>query len=478
MTESETAAWTGNDGAAAMRTLDSAIEMMSLLPSDETVSLSDIFEILALGTTVPEDTPGHPRLAIWGPLEARLQTADQFILAGLNEDVWPDRPSADGFLPRRFRAPLNLPPPEALLGLASHDFAGLATAADVTLVHSARREDAPAIASRWLLRLQTLVQGALGDDTLAELSPQEGRDPRRWIKLLDSSLKDADPMRTMPRPTPQTSDRPKQLSITRINTLQRDPYSIYAESVLGLSKLRPIDEPLGASARGTAIHAAIEAFGDLPPADQTLVGITKLVETELITAGQPEHLILAEQASLSVALEQFVAWWQARVGNVKRSLAESRGKLTIEIDGEPFVLTGIADRIEQLTDGTFSIIDFKTGAPPTKKAINAGFEQQLPLLNLILKTGEFEGVGSGTASQLSYVGVRFKFEDTSIGGSVDDVNALTDDASEILQKLISAYRDPSVPYLSVPRIQLKSAYEGDFDRLARRGEWAGELEDG
>ena len=47
-----------------------------------------------LGET-PVRTPygGHPRLAIYGALEARLQRADLTILGGLNEGVWPGRPS-------------------------------------------------------------------------------------------------------------------------------------------------------------------------------------------------------------------------------------------------------------------------------------------------------------------------------------------------------------------------------------------------
>jgi ATP-dependent helicase/nuclease subunit B len=34
---------------------------------------------------------GHPRISIWGTLEARLQTVDLMILGGLNEGVWPAR---------------------------------------------------------------------------------------------------------------------------------------------------------------------------------------------------------------------------------------------------------------------------------------------------------------------------------------------------------------------------------------------------
>ncbi|MEM7663320.1 MAG: double-strand break repair protein AddB [Pseudomonadota bacterium] len=478
LTASDTAAWTGTDGAATARTLDAAMEIADLLQTGAHEPLADIFEALASTTTVPEDTSSHPRLAIWGPLEARLQSADQFILAGLNEDIWPDRPAADGFLPRRFREPLELAPPEARLGLAAHDFAGLATATDVTMVYSARRDDAPAIASRWVLRLQTLVRGALGDDTETVLAPPPGCDPRPWADALTHTEGARDPQLAMPRPTPPPSARPKRLSVTRINTLQRDPYAIYAESVLRLRKLGAIDEPLGASARGTAIHGAIESFAELQLQDQTLERLEAFVERDLVRAGQPEHLIVSERASISVATQKLFHWWQDRADAVSKSWSEAEGELQIGISGEVFTLTGIADRIERRADGTLSIIDFKTGGTPTKKAIAAGFEQQLPLLGLIAEANGFHDVDKATTSQLAYVGVKFDFSETLLVSTSDEASSMIQSADEIVRRLIHAYSHEKVPYLSVPRIQLKSAYEGDFDRLARRAEWAGELDDG
>src|SRR3546814_7452577 len=51
---------------------------------------------------------GHPRLAIYGLIEARLQRADLMILGSLNEGVWPALPSPDPWLAPRIRAELGL----------------------------------------------------------------------------------------------------------------------------------------------------------------------------------------------------------------------------------------------------------------------------------------------------------------------------------------------------------------------------------
>ena len=47
---------------------------------------------------------GHPRIFIWGLLEARLQRADLVVLGGLNEGVWPALPAPDPWLPPKVRA--------------------------------------------------------------------------------------------------------------------------------------------------------------------------------------------------------------------------------------------------------------------------------------------------------------------------------------------------------------------------------------
>ena len=76
--------------------------------------------------------------------------------------------------------------------------------------------------------------------------------------------------------------------------------------------------------------------------------------------------------------------------------AEGRKPLLPEIQGEAtlagILVHGRADRIDRLPDGGLAIVDYKTGKPPSKKAIEAGFALQLGLLGLIGRAGGFEGV--------------------------------------------------------------------------------------
>ena len=52
------------------------------------------------------------RIAIWGALEARLQSVDTLVVGGLNEGSWPRRAEADRFMSRLMKSGLDLEPPE------------------------------------------------------------------------------------------------------------------------------------------------------------------------------------------------------------------------------------------------------------------------------------------------------------------------------------------------------------------------------
>ncbi len=55
-------------------------------------------------------------------------------------------------------------------------------------------------------------------------------------------------------------------------------------------------------------------------------------------------------------------------------------------------LTGKFDRIDAMGDGTIGIVDYKTGQPPSTKAVRAGYSLQLGLLGLIAERGGFVGI--------------------------------------------------------------------------------------
>jgi ATP-dependent helicase/nuclease subunit B len=93
---------------------------------------SVLFELMR-GRVVRPSGASRDDIAIWGLLEARLQTRDLMILAGLNEDVWPAVAEPGPWLSRGMRLDLGLEAPERRQGQAAHDFAMAAGNADAVL---------------------------------------------------------------------------------------------------------------------------------------------------------------------------------------------------------------------------------------------------------------------------------------------------------------------------------------------------------
>src|SRR3989440_2208548 len=101
----------------------------------------------------------------------------------------------------------------------------------------------------------------------------------------------------------------------------------------------------------------------------------------------------------------FAEWEIARRGNVAAIAAEIRGEIKIPLDNERiFTLSARADRIEHRTDGSYAILDYKTGQPPTGKQVRMGLSPQLTLEAAILREGGFAPIAAAASvSELLYV---------------------------------------------------------------------------
>ena len=470
--------WAGEDGGALSTLFRELVELTEPLGDQAPSAWNELLQAEALAKSVPAGAV-HPRLAIWGPLEARLQTADRIILAGLNEGVWPAQPAADAFLPRVFRKQIGLADPDERVGLSAHDFAQLATAPDVVLLNSRRREDKPAIASRWLWRLKTLARGALGDDAAPVLTPAPEQDPVAWLTQLEKAPDLPQGFSAEPRPKPPLEARPDRLSVTRIEQLVRDPYAIYCESVLGLRALDPLNLPPDVRVRGTAVHKALERF-EHEAKDGDSEALLSLLEEELRRGGELEIDLIALRDKRRSVCDEYLEWRGANAHQVDGlPLTEIRGTLTLNIQGRDFTLSGTADRIEKRTDGSLAILDFKTGKPPTEKQVRAGLSPQMPLQGLIAREGGFDEIGRARVEALTYLrfGTQFHVQDLGAGSTRAKLEAmpmaeLIAEAETGLIDLLTAFANPDHPYLSAPRPE-RVQYESDFARLARRDEWTG-----
>ncbi len=422
---------------------------------------ADLFgAVLSRGELRDRDAP-HPRILIWGTLEARVQGADLMILGGLNEGSWPEAPAPDPWLNRKLRDRAGLLLPERRIGLSAQDFQQAIGATEVWLTRSKRSDDAETVPSRWINRLINLLSG-LPDEGGPEMLDAMRARGAEWLGFA-SVLDASPPVCRAPRPSPQPPEtaRPKRLSVTEIKTLIRDPYAIYARRVLRLLPLDPLMRAPDALMRGIVVHDVLEAFirsGDLRP--ETLLRMAR----DRLDAKVPWHLARETWAAgLRRVADRFVAEEHERQSRARPTAFERKGHLILpEFD---FCLTAKADRIDLSDTGEILLYDYKTGSPPTKKEQKA-FDKQLLLEAMIAEHGQFENVDPAPVAEAVFIGL-------GSGGKL--VPAPLDEVptAQVLAeftKLIGAYRDRDRGY-TARRAMQKDRFGSDYDHLARFGEW-------
>ena len=433
---------------------------------------AEFFLTAIAGTVVRRPENPAARVRIYGLLEARLTDTDRVVLGGLVESVWPPDVRGDPWLSRPMRHQLGLNLPELRIGLTAHDFAQLLGAREVFLTRAAKLGGAPTVASRFVQRLGA-VAGKQWEDVEAR-----GEKYLSWARGLDEP---AQPPKAAPRPAPKPprEARPKRLSVTDIENWRRDPYSIYARYILKLAPLDDIDTPPGARDRGTLIHGAIgeftEFYRDKLPDD---------TENVLIEIGRRHFAPLKDFPEASAfwwprflrIAKWFAAFEAARRADIAHLDVEIGGIREIPLEGGKFTLRTRADRIERRKDGTYTVLDYKTGAPPSDKQVQTGLSPQLTLEAAILRGGGFKNIDANAlVTQLAYIHLHggpdggeakpVKFKD-----STADTEA--DLAWQRLIKFVTRFDDPATGYLSRETPMFARRGGGDYDHLARVKEWS------
>ena len=449
-------AWRGADGRMAAELLaeleaSPAAQQLSVAATDAVPLLRQLLDQRA----VRPPYGGHPRIFIWGLLEARLQRADLMVLGGLNEGIWPALPAPDPWLPPKVRAVLGMPTTEARIGLAAHDFASALGAPEVLITRARRDAKSPTIASRFLLRLDAISGGLPRDLRLERLS--------RALDDAGSAL----PV-DRPAPCPPAEQRPERISVTDVDRLKADPFAFYAKAILKLNALEPVDAEHTAAWKGSAVHEVLQEWLQHDDCDPDKLRS----RAERLLAGGTIHPML--RALWAPRLLEAIEWIAALE---RQHQAAGRLPLKAEVTGEATIcgvtVHGRADRIDRVDDSGLAIIDYKTGQPPTQKAVTEGFALQLGLLGLIGRSGGFEGV-SGDPLAFEYWSLaRYRGE---FGRLVCADKGMQ--PGEFLSRAYASFAEAVQKWLTGSEpftAKLNPAYApyGDYDQLMRLEEWYG-----
>jgi ATP-dependent helicase/nuclease subunit B len=300
-----------------------------------------------------------------------------------------------------------------------------------------------------------------------------------WARAMDLPAGGPKPV-SPPRPNPPVAVRPSRLSVTEIETWLRDPYAIYANHILRLRALKPLDQETDAADYGTIVHAGLHIFfrehGIVWPHDAA------------VQMRRAMRRALAE----SFARAALAAWWEPRLDRIadwvvatetlRRTgfalsaiATEKRGALEIMRPGRRFTLSARADRIDFRSDGRLAILDYKTGLVPSQKDVEAGLAPQLPLEAAIAAEGGFGRELQSVTAELTYWQLTGGFEPgktTLLFDNKDDVRqSVIEAALRGLERLIDQYDQLDQPYLAHPHPAWTPRFS-DHAQLARVAEWS------
>jgi double-strand break repair protein AddB len=458
--------WAREPGAAARAAMDGLLAEAGQGGLLTAADYTGLFDALMARDEVREAVLAHPLVKILGPREARECRAGLAVLGGLNDGIWPQTPPPDPWLNRAMRQAAGLLLPERQIGLSAHDYQQAMGAREVILSRAVRDAEAETVPSRWVNRLLNLMSGLPQRRGPEALEAMRARG-RVWLAMATAIDRPEArlPPAHRPAPRPPVAVRPKELAVTGIRTLIRDPYAVYARHVLKLRPLDPLRAEPDALARGSALHRILEAFiRERPEGEPEQAAMERLLAIA--------DTVLAEDAPWPAAR----MLWRARLERAARGFlaheAESDGRPVfieqkggVDLAGTGFRLTAKPDRIDELPDGRLHILDYKTGAPPSAEA-QKHFEKQLLLEAAMAERGAFQDIGPRRVARISYLGFNAESKVVTTEMTPEIVARVWDE----LQTLIGRYQSPGMGYVS-RRAVFRERTPGDYDHLARFGEW-------
>ncbi|HCR85214.1 MAG TPA: hypothetical protein DIV86_00895 [Alphaproteobacteria bacterium] len=417
-------------------------------------------EILA-SKTIRENLYINNKLQILTPIEARLLDFNCVVLAGLNQDIWP-KSSPNNWLSESMLSKLSLPDDEFYISAAAHDFASLMHKGEIYLTYSNLIDCKVAIKSQFINRVETYFETIANSSNCDDIY-SEGKRFKNYLRQMEAeNIIKYEP--EIIRVKPPEHVRANKISATAIDKTLENPYDFYAKNILKLRKLDRLEKQPEPADYGNYVHQVIEDFTNFHKFD--LEKITISVFSDIAVTLFKSFANKGVASDLWILQMNVLAPWLVEIERKKAPLiknfySEVSGEYTLQLDnGKTFTLTAKADRIEIYKDGTYRIIDFKTGEPPEPKKVIELRKPQLLVEGLIATKGSFFenhhnndlkiNLSTYKVAALEYYRLKNSadgFEVISIDNDLGELIAKTETEAEFLAKQLL---DSETEFLALP----------------------------
>ncbi|NRB11263.1 MAG: PD-(D/E)XK nuclease family protein, partial [Rickettsiaceae bacterium] len=333
-----------------------------------------------------EDT----RITLCKPADVALVNFDLVMMADLNEGSLPANASNNPWLNKHMQEELSIHSWCAKFGSGLYNFYLNLHNKEVVITRAKKQvNNKLSLISTFMLRLKHILGSKLKIENIAVNSSRHLTEENENEKYI-------------------TVDAfPEYVSATDVELLLRSPYNFYAKKIL---KLRPeveIEEKPSLAEFGNFFHNVVDLYNK-NYAEENGYGVECLLSIAndiLENSIFPEYIKKNWKIKLTAIASEFIEFDEGRRRLAMETYSEIKGKMMLNIAGKDIVVTSIADRIEIDENREAVIIDYKTGAMPSKSEVASGLSPQLVIAALILLQGGF-GIEITGIKSLLYVKIN------------------------------------------------------------------------
>jgi len=339
---------------------------------------------------------------------ARYGEFDEITVVGLIEGEWPERPTRDIFYSSSLMASLGWPTANDRRGASSARFLELlglplrrVTVSTVSLDDETLVEPSTFVDEIPRARLSTTTRDrATGGPCSRDEALMSGSVPldalelvaREWATMrLARSPRDAPAFHGFVDQSGsglragRGDHSPKTWSVSALETYLGCPFKFFAQHVLKLKEEPDDEEVMDQRSQGQFIHEVFEAFFERWQRDGYQAITPDTMDTARAVFGEVVQTLLGRLSETEAALERTRLLGSPAAAGLGEAVFRMEAERPVPVvarllekrlkdefvfntaDGERRLsLSGKADRIDLLADGTFRLIDYKLGWPPNK----------------------------------------------------------------------------------------------------------------
>ncbi len=370
--------------------IEAAIKEIDLLNSNikmsHKIEFIDIFKQMLQGGRVFDEKQVN-NILICRSNAASLVSFDYVFITDLNEGSFPANSNSSPWLTLHMQKELGLETSQAEIGSNLYDFYLNLHNDKVILTRSVKSAGSHKLASPFILRLLHLMQDNLPVKT-ALIKPTK-------TKLINYSE------------FAHGKSLPDILYATDIETLLRSPYNLYSKKILKIRKIEDIDDRPNLADFGNFFHETVEIYTKkYASAHGSKITFIKNIAKEILTKSKlPEIFKESWITKFSAIATDFIEFDEQRRKNALNIYSEIEGSTSLNIHNKQITIKAIADRIEIDKNNIAHIMDYKTGAIPTKQDVLSGLSPQLIIEAIILNAGGFD-IKKADGFKLTYIKIN------------------------------------------------------------------------